>query len=184
MSKIDELIMALKEGETTSLPGTVWAVVDTVDWEAKTLIATSVVDGLAYYDVLLGIGSFYKRPAKGSIALLGILEGDGANAYLIDADSIEAYFIVDKTGFEWHLNEGILSMGGDGYGGIVKAPELKKQVDKNTAILKKIQDAVGQWVVTPSDGGAAFKTLISGISSMERAALENIENKKITHGNG
>lgn len=184
MSKIDELIEALQDNERVAPPGTVWAKVSSIDWEAKTMVAERLVDGLAYYDVLLGLGAFYRKPLKGSLALLGILEGDEANAYLIEAQEIEGYYIEDKTGFKWSLNEGLQTINGENYGGIVIAPELKTQIDKNTLILKKIQEALNTWVPSPNDGGAALKTKVAAIPSMQRADLKDIQNTTIKHGNG
>ncbi|MDP1708849.1 MAG: hypothetical protein Q8L89_07290, partial [Gammaproteobacteria bacterium] len=48
----------------------VWATVDSVDWNAKTMQCTAQTDELERYDVLLGLGSQYMRPKKGSKVLL------------------------------------------------------------------------------------------------------------------
>lgn len=66
-----------------------WCNATSVDWQAKTMTATGVSDGLEFYDVSLGLGSFYRKPKLGSLCLIGILENQEASAYLIDLSAFE-----------------------------------------------------------------------------------------------
>lgn len=159
----------------------VWVTVKEVDWQEKTMTAVGVTDNLEYYDVLLGLLSEFKKPVVGSRCLIGIIENKD-NSFLMYAAEIEEHLITDKTGFKIHLNNGELQLNGDSFSGIVKAPELKEQLDKNTLILEKIQEVFSSWVPSPNDGGAALKGLVSEFTNLERADLSNIENKKIKHG--
>ena len=68
---------------------TFWAICKSVDWEAKTMVATGQIDELDYEDVSLGLGSEYKKPKAGTICLLGIEQNEAANTYLIDASEFE-----------------------------------------------------------------------------------------------
>lgn len=160
----------------------VWAIVKSVDWEKKTMVATGVVDDLDYHDILLGLPSEYKKPVVGSKCLIGMIENNQVNAVLIYADEIEAVLITDKTGFKIYLNNGQLELNGNSFSGIVKAPELKNQLDKNTFILEKIQNVFRQWTPIPEDGGAALKSLVNEFINLDRADLSGIENDKIKHG--
>lgn len=93
-----------KENEEVS---TIWATVKTIDWNQKICICTGELDDLDYYDVLLGIGDVYKKPKKGSKALLGIINGNNAHTFLIHCDELEevettsgeSKFIIKKNGF-------------------------------------------------------------------------------------
>lgn len=183
MTQDDELIAQLNK-RTPMAPGARWVTVKEIQWDQKTMTATSVSDGLDYFEVQLGLGSFYRRPKVGSIALIGTPMQEEAAGFLIDCASLDEEYIEDSTGFKWHLNEGLLKINGESFEGLVKAPELKLQVDKNTAILEAIQKAFQQWVPSPSDGGAALKAQVATIPTMERADLKNIQNKKILHGDG
>lgn len=160
---------------------TVWVTVKEVDWDEKTMTAVGVTDNLEYYDVLLGLQSEFKKPVVGSRCLIGIIENKD-NSFLLYATEIEEHLITDKTGFKIHLKNGELQLNGDSFSGLVKAPELKEQLDKNTLILEKIQDVFNDWVPIPNDGGAALKSLVTQFTTLERADLSNIENEKIKHG--
>lgn len=161
---------------------TFWTICKSVNWEAKTMIAVGQNDELEYEGISLGCGSVYRKPTVGTICLVGIKENNGANVFLIDADEIEEYLIADKTGFKVRLNDLGLTLNGDTLGGIVKAKELKTQVDKNTEILNQIQTVFNSWITVPQDGGAALKALSTAFTTLQRADLSNIENEKIKHG--
>lgn len=160
------------------------AIVTEVDWEAKTATVKGVIDDLEFYDVLLGLGSIYVKPEKGSLCLIGVILGNEAQTFLISAASVEGFDLVDKIGFKCSLNNGLMTINGESYGGIVKATELKTQIDKNTAILQAIQTAFQSWAPVPTDGGASLKALSSQFIALQRANLNNIQNTKIKHGNG
>lgn len=159
-----------------------WVTAKSIDWESKTMTATGVVDDLDWFNVLLGIGSTFKRPGVGSKCLIGIVNNNAAASFLIDCEVVEEIEITDKTGFKFSLNNGLLKINGDDFGGIVKADELKTQVDKNTLILETIQTVFSNWIPVPEDGGAALKALVTAFTSLSRADLTNIKNDKIKHG--
>lgn len=88
-------------------PKMVWATVKEVDWNTKTMTVVSLVDDLEYYDVLLGIGSVYKKPTPGTKCLLGVIGNKDVATFLIEAEAVEemAYksdqseFIIKEDGF-------------------------------------------------------------------------------------
>ncbi|MBU2923060.1 hypothetical protein KO504_17050 [Winogradskyella psychrotolerans] len=161
-----------------------YAYVTDVDWEAKTATVKGLLDDLEFYDVLLGLGSSFIKPSIDSKCLIGVILNNDAQTFLISAEEIEAFEMVDKTGFKCHLNNGKLTLNGESFQGLVKAPELKTQLDKNTLILQKIQEIFNSWTPVPNDGGAALKTLVTAFTSLPRADLSNIKNDTIKHGNG
>ncbi|QQV91586.1 hypothetical protein Peternella1_50 [Winogradskyella phage Peternella_1] len=161
-----------------------YAYVTEVDWEAKTATVKGLLDDLEFYDVLLGLGASFVKPAIDSKCLIGVILNNEAQTFLISATEIEAFEMVDKTGFKCCLNDGKLTLNGEDFEGIVKAPELKTQIDKNTLILQKIQEVFNSWVPSPQDGGTALKTMVAQFISLPRADLSDIKNDKIKHGNG
>src|SRR5690606_18512479 len=73
-----------------------YAICKSIDWEKKTMTATGQTDELDYHDVKLGNGFEYKRPKQGVLCLIGLVENQPANAFLIDASEVEEYYV--KTG--------------------------------------------------------------------------------------
>lgn len=162
---------------------TEWVTVKEVDWEEKTMTAIGENNALEYFDVLLGLGAVNTKPKAGSLALVGSIH-NGEACFMISCEEMEGFEITDQSGFKVILNDGLLLINGDEFGGIVNAKELKTQVDKNTLILEEIQTAFNSWTPVPNDGGASLKALVSSFVSLQRANLVNIENTTIKHGNG
>jgi hypothetical protein len=184
MSEIAEFVELLgkKLREETPIQ-TVWSTCKSVDWDNKTMVATGLVDDLDFHDVNLGIGSVYKKPKVGSKCIIGIINNKVADAFLIECGDVEEYLITDKTGFKFHLNNGKLFLNGDQFGGVVKAKEIKIQIDKNTEAIKDLQQIFNNWVPVSNDGGAALKALVTSFITKQTANLENIESTTIKHGN-
>lgn len=89
MAELDDFNKLLGQRIRELIPITTsWAIVKSVDWEKKTMTATGLIDDLDNYDVLLGIGSEYKKPKKGTKCLIGFIE-NSPNAFLIAADELE-----------------------------------------------------------------------------------------------
>lgn len=162
---------------------TEWVKVSSVDWEDKTMVGIGENNGLEYFDVLLGLGAINVRPKLETLALVGSIH-NGEACFMISCEEIEEIEWIDKTGFKLSLNNGLLQFNGNQYGGIVNAIELKTQVDKNTEILNQIQTVFKNWMTVPNDGGASLKALVVDFTDLPRADLDNIQNTKITHGNG
>lgn len=83
-------LMAEKMKRSQSVQ-TVFATVKAVDWDKKTMTATGVVDDLDYYDVLLGLGEIYTKPKFGSRVLLGLINNQGNNSFLIWSEESEEW---------------------------------------------------------------------------------------------
>lgn len=159
-----------------------WCIVKEVDWTKKTMTATGIVNDCDFFEVNLGIGSINRSPTVGTKCIVGIINNDTADAFLIECESVDEIEISDATGFKLVLKDGKMTINGENFGGIVNAIELKNQVDKNTALLEAIQNAFESWTPVPNDGGAALKGIASSFISLEVADLSNIQNEKIKHG--
>lgn len=105
MAELDDFNKLLGQRIRELIPITTsWAIVKSVDWEKKTMTATGLIDDLDNYDVLLGIGSEYKKPKKGTKCLIGFI-GNSPNAFLIAADELEEIiYKVDES--ELTIKEG------------------------------------------------------------------------------
>lgn len=125
---------------------TVWAVAKSVDWDTKTMVATGQTDNLDYEEVLLGNGFEYKKPKQGTICLLGIIQNNGAMAYLIDAVEVEEYqLIIDKSLFKQSLNGFTIKKENETLKKILQ--DLMVEVNKLNVELQKVVVSVG---VTPN----------------------------------
>lgn len=95
--EIAEFGRLLSKRQKEGLPiQTAYAICISVDWNNKTMTATGQTDGLDYYNVRLGNGFEYKKPKVGTLCLIGLVENQAANAFLIDASEVEEYYV--KTG--------------------------------------------------------------------------------------
>ena len=150
-----------------------FAVCKSVNWDDKTMTAIGVSDDVPYEGVQLGFGYMDIKPKKETVCLIGILEGKEALSFLINAEDVE---LVEVKSDKIEIN------GGEN-GGMCKTPELKMQLDKLTARVDTIIDALNNAQATPQDGGSALilmvKTTLATITQKEN--FGNIENDKITH---
>lgn len=95
-----------QKGKSQILPEVIWVTAKEINWEEKTMTATSIVDDLDYYDVLLGLGSFFRKPRQGTKCVIAKLENSNGTI-LIDAEefdqaiftSQDTNFIIKQTGF-------------------------------------------------------------------------------------
>ncbi len=165
-SELDEFAGLFKQHLRGAVKATLrWVDAESVDWENRTMTATDE-DDLPYYDVLLGVGMMAVKPVKGTECLIAILEGDEATAFLLYANEAELI----------EFNQGL-------NGGVANTPELKMQLEKLTARVDGIIDAINNGVPGSSDGGAALLTSIKlGLSSItDKEDFSEIEDSKITH---
>lgn len=158
-----------------------WVKVQSVNWQEKTMVAIGETNDLEYHDIVLGLGAMNIKPKLETMALIGSIN-NGEAGYLIQAEEIDQIEYVDATGFKWCLNNGQMTINGESFGGIVKANELKTQLDKNTLILEKMQQVFTNWTPVPNDGGASLKSLVTQFIGLQRADLSNIQNEKVKHG--
>lgn len=90
---LEFLSLSGKRGKQEVPIQTAYAICKSIDWEAKTMVAIGQTDDLEYYDISLGNGFEYKKPKVNTLCLIGLIENQPANAFLIDANEIEEYLI-------------------------------------------------------------------------------------------
>lgn len=141
-----------------------WVKVDKVDKENKTMDVMGVVDNLEYYDVQLGLGALCIFPKPGTTCLVGIIEGQETDAFLISAEEVD----------EIVLNGGTL-------GGLVKVGELTERLNLIEKDINSLKQALSGWTPAPNDGGSALKTALSSYlsGSLEETQVEDIENERV-----
>lgn len=135
-----------------------WATVKSVDWNAKTMVV--LIDGLEYFDVLLGLGDHQVKPSANSKVLVGMIGNKEAAMWLIYAEQIDEQWI-----------------NGDQYGGLLISKEVKSYFDKLEQAIATGLDAVGAGTAA---NGATGKTAFE--TAMATANKNKFENKKVKHG--
>jgi len=71
------------------------------------------------------------------------------------------------------------------YGGLIKISDIVGKLNNLENDINDLKTVFGSWVVVPSDGGAALKTITTtwATSALTPTVEADIENDKITHGN-
>ena len=169
MNKEDKILKQLKalgKGNEETFP----AIVEN-NYPDKDVVDVRDLSGTLYTDVR-------KRSAVGSPDK-GILITPGQNSSVLvsrigrsDELFIEMFSEVESVVFDNGEN-----------GGLTITPELKKQLDKVTARIDAIYNAIRNSAVAPNDGGSTFKTnMITVLSSVtDKEDFSKIENTKIKH---
>lgn len=82
--------------------------------------------------------------------------------------------------------DGTVEINGTDYGGIIIADELKKQLDKMTARIDGIIDALKNAPTAAQDGGASYKGGIVGFLSAlaDKENFSDIQTDTVLHGKG
>lgn len=107
------------------------------------------------------------EPEVGSRVLVGSLTGDYRDLAVLSVERFSR-----------------ILMGGEGFGGMVRAPELVKRLN---ALEKKVNDlrqVMSSWKPVKQDGGESLQIALRGWLSgkLEETRQEDIENTKIMHG--
>lgn len=141
-----------------------WVTVDQVDKEGKAMDVTGVVDQLEYYNVQLGLGALCIYPKQGTVCLVGIIEGQETDAFLISADEVD----------EIVLNSGTL-------GGLVKVGELTERLNEIEKDINSLKQKISGWTPVPNDGGSALKAVLSSYASelLKETQVKDIENERV-----
>lgn len=137
-----------------------WVTVDT----DGTMDVTGVIDRLEYYDVQLGMGALCIYPKPGTTCLVGIVEGQETDAFLISANEVD----------EIVLNGGTL-------GGLVKVGELTERLNLIEKDINSLKQKLSGWTPVPNDGGSALKTALSSYTSesLKETQVRDIENERV-----
>jgi hypothetical protein len=148
------------------LPAEVTSPVD----ENELTVSVKQLDGTERTDVRLKAAvdevtdGMVEYPKNGSTVLIGIIGNDSKTAFIVKCSE------VDKVVF---------------FGGerpLVDWPKLKDELDKTNAVVQALVDAITEWVIVPSDGGAAFKTIASTkLGGKAVGEYEELDDEKILH---
>lgn len=174
MSAIDKLAESIRRTAGKSVQTQIRLVeCVSVDWGEKTMIAKGMADEVDYLDVSLGFGAIYTRPAKGSVCLVGIIDGQEVASFLLQAGEVEQ--------IEINANN-VMFNGGDNKG-LVKVKELTEGLNAIQRDLNALKQTVSTWAPIPQDGGASLKAAITPWAGQTIAvtAQADIEDAKITH---
>jgi phage gp45-like len=98
----------------------------------------------------------------------------------------DAALYTEKGGWVVVKNTGTVELLGKDAGGIVKAPELKQQLDKMTARIDGIINALKNAQTTAQDGGSAYKSgIVTALSALsDKEDFSKLESAKVLHGTG
>jgi hypothetical protein len=92
MNEIDEFDILISEKIKKAIPQVLqWATVTSVDWQEKTCEANDLDTKLPFLNIALGIGGMYIKPKVGSLILVGMVENNESQPFLLNAQEIEAY---------------------------------------------------------------------------------------------
>lgn len=155
-TNIDRLKDLLDQRSRKQIPKqVVWGTVKDIDWGSKTCTVTGLADNLDYLDVSLGIKNEIIKPKIGSKCMIGSVENEEAETYLINAEEFdERIFISGDT--ELHITES---------GFIVKRGESDLKL-----ILKETFDQLkAAKILTPSGPGQ--------FSPDDKLKFEELKNK-------
>ncbi|MGL4908769.1 MAG: hypothetical protein ACRC9X_05230 [Bacteroidales bacterium] len=119
-------------------------------------------------------------PKVGSFVVVAFITP--AVAAVVLADEVEQVDIaIGKSRII--IKDGIVEINEGGNGGIVIAEKLVKQLEKATARIDGIIDAINNAVPIPMDGGAGLQTTmkLSLAALVDKESYADIENDKVKH---
>lgn len=151
-----------------------WVTAGKIDDKTKTMEATGVMDGLKYFDVQLGAGAMILYPTEGTTCLVGMVEGQDTNAFLLSATEVTKIEMMASTEIVFNRREEEMT-------GMVIVDKLIGQLNLIENDIGNLKSAFASWVVAPNDGGAALKSALAGYSGkkMELTKQDKIENPKV-----
>ncbi len=129
-------------------------------------------------------------PLNGDASLFDVklLAGTSATPLLITpvvGSTVIATFLSKDTAFVSLYSEiESVQIIGDQFGGLIKIEELVKNLDKLTARVDGIIDAIKNGVPIPTDGGAGLQTTIKVALALlvDKEDFTTMENENIKHG--
>jgi hypothetical protein len=143
------------------------ATVSEVDDIERTCKCTPINGDAEILDVRLQTtvsGGVYLKPAEGSMVL--VCMANETLGFVVLTSELDEVVYFDGS-----------------LGGIVKANELKTQLDKTNEVLQAVVDSLKNWVPVTSDGGAALKTFFNTTLGIKTVGdFTDIKNDLIKHG--
>jgi len=169
--KLDELAQLLQKGAKRQVPvQTEWCTVTDVDWEDRTMTVESLLNGLEYFDVLLGLGSIYKKPKTGTKCLIGLIANSEA-CFMIDCEAFEELVMVsDKSHFTIKESGFVIKQDTESLRTVVNS--LIDKINEQNAEIIKISNAVST-VATTVGVSAVLPVLVQNVQTLTAIALSN-----------
>lgn len=126
-------------------------------------------------------GSFKVKPTVDSLAIVQFADSAENAPFFVAFSEVDEYGLTigEST---LTVTDGLWEFNGGELGGITKAQELKTQLDKLSARVDGIINAIENGVPAPTDGGLAYQTTMKVILAtlIDVEDFSNIENEKIT----
>lgn len=181
----EEIPVVVKRGRVNSINFTT----DTVE--------VAPVEGATFYDVKLrsitnetvATNRMVTYPKVGSSVLIGCVNNDGNDAFVLEVSEIDSIRIQMPTGLDIHvkntqeveITSPRVKFNGGLLGGMVK---VNDQVTRMNLIENKINaliSVVNSWTPVAGDGGAALKTLITAwaASTLTNTNATMLQNPKV-----
>lgn len=121
-------------------------------------------------------------PSVGSDVLCALVNNQPTDAVVISANDIEE-LAAEIGGIKLSWTKDGIKINDGSNGGMTITPELKKQLDKNTARIDKIieilKSAISGCALHPNPSWSTIITPL--LASMQKEDYSNIEDKKVTH---
>ena len=119
-----------------------------------------------------------------SFEIFPVLPGDDITPPELEDGDTALY--TQSGGWIIARENGTVELFGTDAGGVVKAAELKTQLNKLTARVDGIMDALNNSATAAQDGGATYKAQIAiKLATMaDKEDFSNIESEKVLHGTG
>lgn len=98
----------------------------------------------------------------------------------------DAALYTESGGYIICRENGEVELDGKNYGGVIKVDELRTQLDKLTARVDGIMNALKNSATAAQDGGATYKAAIIVALNLliDKENFFNIASNKVFHGNG
>jgi hypothetical protein len=148
-----------------------------VSTDGATCKVVRLLDGKTYENVRLNATSLVAdglviAPKSGSY--VSITSIDGETWFVSQYSQIESVTLNVEADVEINGGEN---------GGLCITPKLKEQLDKMTARIDGIIDAINNATPTPQDGGTALQTSMKLLLAtlVDRENFEGIENDRVKH---
>lgn len=120
------------------------------------------------------VGGIEIVPKVGSTLLVGIINNDDRQAFVLMVSEVESILLSSETP---------IKLQGDELGGLVVADRIREELNKTKAMVDAIAQSLLNWSPVAQDGGAALKALAtSNLSGKTTGNYSDIENSKVTHG--
>jgi hypothetical protein len=173
----DNLKRMSKNSKSSSI---VWAVVKSVDWTEKTMVATGISDSLDYNDVILGIDSVYIKPEKGCKCIIGNLENQDAAWFIIYAEVIEEVNVKAKK-VTIESDEVIINNGNNA--GLVKNSTLVQKLNQLESKHNALADYIGSLPIPVSGAvsGPPVPAAVLGFKILTQTNQNELQNTKVKH---